>query len=92
MNKIVLTLLILLAGCANAKEMKGPNGETAYQVKCGNAVKEKCSEKATQLCPKGYTKLNRNSDRYDDSTKVGNLGLLEIKTDTTTTLLITCNQ
>ena len=91
MKNIVLIFLIVLTGCASVKEVKGPNGETAYQVQCGNAVKGKCDEKASQLCPNGYAKLDRNSDRYDDLTKVGKLGIFDIKADTTTTILIKCN-
>ncbi len=91
MQKIVLGLAVIaLAACANVKEMKGPNGATAYQVQCGNAVKQKCTEKAAELCPNGYTNLERNANSYDDQTKVGNLGALEIKADTTTTMLIQC--
>ena len=82
--------LVVLLGCASAKQVKDPNGETAYQVKCGNAVKSKCAEKAADLCPSGYRMLDRNADQYDDLTKVGNAGSLEIKADTTTTMLIQC--
>ena len=82
--------MLVLAGCASAKQVKGPNGGTAYEVKCGNAVKSKCTAKAADLCPRGYSVLERNADRYDDLNKVGNAGMLEIKADTTTTMLIQC--
>lgn len=90
MKKLVLLGFVALLGCANVKEIKGPNGEAAYQVQCGNAVKEKCKDKAAELCPNGYKQLDRNADQYADLTKVGNIGVLEIKADTTTTLLIQC--
>jgi len=90
MKKLILILLVIFAGCASSKMVKGPNGEDAYLVKCGNAVKEKCTEKANDLCPHGYMLLDRNSDSYDDQTKVGNAGMLEIKADTTKTMLIQC--
>ena len=90
MKNLLLMLLVVLAGCASAKQVKGPNGEIAYLVQCGNAVKGKCAEKAADLCPKGYSVLDRDSDLYDDLTKVGNAGKLEIKVDTTTTMLIQC--
>lgn len=82
--------LVVLAGCASSKQVKGPNGESAHEVKCGNAVKSKCTEKAVELCPSGYTVLERNADRYGDLTKVGNAGVLEIKADTSTIILIQC--
>ncbi len=90
MNKAMLASLILLAGCASATQVKGPNGEPAYLVKCGNAVKSKCASKAHDLCPHGYRTLERQADTYGDSTKVGNMGALEIRADTTTTMLVQC--
>jgi len=90
MKNLLLLLLVVLAGCASAKQVKGPNGEIAYLVQCGNAVKDKCTEKAADLCPNGYNLIDRNSDLYDVLTKVGNAGKLEIKADTTTTMLIQC--
>ena len=90
MKNLLLISLLILAGCASSTSVKGPNGEDAFQVKCGNAVKEKCIEKANELCPRGYNKLERNANQYDDLSKVGNIGVLEIKADTTTTMLIQC--
>ncbi|HEU0186942.1 MAG TPA: hypothetical protein VFR06_03520 [Gallionellaceae bacterium] len=90
MNKLLLLCVVVLAGCASAKPVKGPNGEEAYLVQCGNAVKDKCTAKAAELCPNGYKLLERNADRYDDLTKVGNAGALEIKADTTQRMLIQC--
>lgn len=90
MNNLLLMLLAVLAGCASAKQVKGPNGEIAYLVQCGNAVKDKCTEKAEDLCPNGYDLIDHDSNRYDELTKVGNAGKLEIKADTTTTMLIQC--
>jgi len=90
MQKAFLLLFAVLAGCASAKQVKGPNGENAYLVQCGNAVKSKCAEKAAGLCPSGYNLLERKANPYDDLTKVGNMGKLEIKADTTTTMLIQC--
>ena len=90
MKNLFLLLLLVLAGCASAELVRGPNGENAYQVKCGNAVKSKCTAKAADLCPRGYSVLDRNANGYDDLSKVGNIGMLEIKADTTTTMLIQC--
>ncbi len=90
MKNFFLLFLLVLAGCASSRQVRGPNGGTAYEVKCGNAVKSKCTAKAADLCPRGYTVLDRNGDRYDDLTKVGNAGALEVKADTTTIMLIQC--
>ena len=90
MKNIFLMFLLVLTGCASAKQVKGPGGGNSYEVKCGNAVKSKCTSKAADLCPRGYSVLERNSNRYDDLSKVGSAGRLEIKADTTTTMLIQC--
>jgi hypothetical protein len=90
MSRLILISLVFLLGCASAKQVKGPNGEAAYLVQCGNAVKEKCNDKANEICPNGYKLLDRNANQYDDLTKVGNIGALEIKADTTTTMLVQC--
>lgn len=90
MKYIYLISLLALFGCASVKQVRGPNGENAYQVQCGNAVKSKCTSKAAGLCPHGYRVLDRNASVYDDTTKVGSLGALEIRADTTTTMLIQC--
>jgi uncharacterized protein YceK len=90
MKNMFLMVLIVLAGCASARQVRGPDGGTAYEVKCGNAAKSKCTAKAADLCPHGYSVLDRNGDSYTDSTRVGNAGALEIRADTTTTMLIQC--
>jgi hypothetical protein len=92
MRNIFLLSLLALAGCASSQPTKGPNGEDAYLVKCGNAVKSKCVSEANDLCPKGYVQLERKADGYSDSTKVGNIGVLELRADTTTYMLIQCNK
>lgn len=89
-KNVFLIFLLVLAGCASAKQVKGPNGENAYLVQCGNAAKNACTAKAADLCPHGYNQLERNADHYDDLTRVGNAGKLEIKADTTTTMLVQC--
>jgi hypothetical protein len=90
MKYLILIFLLALSSCASSKQVKGPNGEDAYEVKCGKAVKEKCAEKAADLCPHGYNLLERKPDSYGDQTKVGNAGMLEIKADTTNFMLIHC--
>lgn len=85
-----LILIATLTACASATQVKGPNGEAAYLVKCGKAVQSKCTAKANDLCPGGYRVLERKSDAYNDSSKVGNVGALEVRADTTTTMLVQC--
>lgn len=51
----VLFATLALTACATSKPIKGPNGSTAYFIKCGSAVIDKCYEEAATVCPKGYT-------------------------------------
>jgi len=90
MRRWLVLVMVVLAGCASAKKVTGPNGDIAYLVQCGKAATGACTSKAIDLCPHGYNVIDRNSSLYDDLTKVGDLGKLEIKADTTETLLIQC--
>lgn len=87
MKKLVLLAPLFLLARGTSEQVRRPEGAPAYLVKYGNAVKSRCTEKAVDLCPRGYTELERKADRYDDLTKVGKL---ELKADTTTTMLIQC--
>jgi len=90
MKHFLLMFLVVLAGCASAKKVTGPNGEVAYEVQCGKAATSACTSKADDLCPRGYNKIERDSDLYNDLTRVGGLGKLEIRADTTEYMLIQC--
>ncbi|PNG50264.1 hypothetical protein WDL1P1_00309 (plasmid) [Variovorax sp. WDL1] len=58
-SAIVATALVL-HGCAiSSKPIPGPNGRTAYTVKCGSAVLHACYEEAAKLCPQGYSLVDR---------------------------------
>jgi hypothetical protein len=55
MRVLVLFGLAALTACATASDpMPGPNGRTAYFIKCGSAVMQKCYEQAAKVCPQGY--------------------------------------
>ena len=60
--KTIVSVLMLatLAGCATARPIKGPSGHTAYFVKCGAAMIDRCYEKAAEVCPNGYTFADKN--------------------------------
>lgn len=58
MKIAVFAAAALLAGCATAVPVNGPNGRPALSVHCGiNATR--CYEKAGQMCPAGYTFLDQ---------------------------------
>lgn len=51
-----------VTGCATSKPVVGPNGGTAYFIKCGSAVIDACYEEAAKVCPKGYTFADRQAN------------------------------
>lgn len=58
----VITLCCILAGCTTSKPIQGPNGGTAYYIKCGSAVIDACYEEAAKVCPKGYTFVDKQAN------------------------------
>jgi hypothetical protein len=58
---IVLASLTLVA-CATSKPIQGPNGGTAYFIKCGSAVIDACYAEASKVCPKGYSFVDKQSN------------------------------
>jgi hypothetical protein len=61
----VLPLLLVVTitfGCATSRPIQGPNGGTAYFIKCGSAVIDACYEEAAKVCPKGYTLVDRQAN------------------------------
>ncbi len=59
---VVAALPFLLAGCATSRPVQGPNGGTAYFIKCGSAVIDACYEEAAKVCPKGYTFADKQAN------------------------------
>ena len=49
-----VVLVAMLSACATSKQLQGPSGRTAYFIKCGSAVIDKCYEEAAKVCPQGY--------------------------------------
>jgi hypothetical protein len=56
---------LLLSGCASVEpvKFKGPNGKTAYSMKCSGwgRTLEDCYQKSGEICPDGYTIVERSS-------------------------------
>jgi hypothetical protein len=65
--KIIVTVLItmLLSSCAaiEPKQFVGPNGKTAYSMRCSGMGRtlDACYQKAGEVCPNGYTIIDRAS-------------------------------
>lgn len=58
----LICVAFALTACATSKPIQGPNGGTAYFIKCGSAVIDKCYEEAAKVCPKGYTFANSQAN------------------------------
>jgi hypothetical protein len=52
-RSMALVMAILLIGCeASVSDVRGPNGETAYVIRC--SASESCYRKADDICESGY--------------------------------------
>ena len=91
MKLLLMTLgcTFFLAGCATSKPIQGPNGKPAYLVKCGGAVIDACYKKAAEVCPDGYTLLEKTGGQNGMGLGMGNSMTF---TKTTNTLLVECQQ
>ena len=66
MKKAVSILVaVFLTSCAaiEPKQFVGPNGKTAYSMRCSGMGRtlDACYQKAGELCPNGYTIIDRAS-------------------------------
>lgn len=61
----LMCLLVFLSSCVAIApvQFKGPNGKTAYSMRCSGMGRtiEDCYQKAGEVCPDGYTILDRDS-------------------------------
>ena len=67
-----LAVSVLLAGCATSEPIKAPDGNMGYFIKCGSAVIDACYKKAAELCPGGYTQVDRETSPNGIVAPVGN--------------------
>lgn len=59
---IIIAVALSLAACATSKPLQGPNGGTAYFIKCGSAVIDACYEEAAKVCPTGYIFVDKQNN------------------------------
>lgn len=59
---LITATVLSLTACATSKPIQGPNGGTAYFIKCGSAVIDACYQEASKVCPKGYTFVDKDSN------------------------------
>ena len=74
---VLLALWLLLTSCASIDPtpFKGPNGGTAYAMKCSGFGRtlDACYQKAGEVCPSGYTIIDRASGTVAVPTKGGGI-------------------
>jgi len=58
----IIVAALSLTACATSKPIQGPNGVTAYFIKCGSAVIDACYEEAAKVCPNGYTFVDKQNN------------------------------
>lgn len=58
----IIVAALSLTACATSKPIQGPNGGTAYFIKCGSAVIDACYEEAAKVCPNGYTFVDKQNN------------------------------
>ena len=62
--RVLLPILLVLAGCTSSHVITTANGSSAYQVDCGGVFntglfgsKLDCNRKAQEMCPSGFNPL-----------------------------------
>ncbi len=50
----------VLAGCASAERIQRPGGKPAYVITCGSIASANCYSKAAEVCPGGYTVVQKD--------------------------------
>jgi len=62
---LLTSFLLLLGGCLEVipKRFNGPNGKTAYNMRCSGMGRtmDKCYQKAGEICREGYTIIDISS-------------------------------
>jgi hypothetical protein len=64
LSVVVVCMLLLSCASIDPREFSGPNGRTAYYMKCSGMGRtmDACYKKAGELCPSGYSIIERGSD------------------------------
>lgn len=64
MRLAIFVFPVLLAACAIApRQFVGPNGGTAYSMRCSGMGRslDACYQKSGEICPSGYTIIDRST-------------------------------
>ena len=58
----IIVAALSLTACATSREIQGPNGGTAYFIKCRSGSIDECYEEAAKVCPNGYTFADKQNN------------------------------
>jgi hypothetical protein len=63
MKKLLILSAFLTACAVNPEPFIGPDGKQSYYMRCSGAGRSipQCFQKAGELCPQGYTIIDRSS-------------------------------
>ena len=76
---ILLATIAMLAGCASAQQMRLPNGEQGFYVKCSRS-KSVCYEEASEVCEGKYKVLDQtDASKLIENNIMGNSSLVHAK-------------
>lgn len=92
---IIVTLAIVLIGCARSKPVTGPDGQEAHHIICtgGFSSFTDCLTKAGEICgPRGYQVLSQEQDYspYGGMFASGNVFSASYGTKSKREMLIKC--
>jgi hypothetical protein len=90
LKSALLAAPFFLIACATSKPIQGPNGTTAYFIKCGSAAVDACYEEAAKVCPKGYTMADKQANPNAVAMPMAGGGFMMARGPNT--MLIECKQ
>ncbi|MFW5393808.1 hypothetical protein V1951_21270 [Yersinia sp. 2544 StPb PI] len=62
MNKLIIVLPLILAGCAHSTQINRGDGRKTFMVECGAGTPWSiCYGEANKLCPGGYIDISKSS-------------------------------
>lgn len=86
----IIVTTLSLAACATSKPIQGPNGGTAYFIKCGSAVIDACYAEAAKVCPNGYTFVDKQNNPNAVALSNGSSGFNVVRGPNS--MLVECKQ
>lgn len=70
---LILCITIAASSCSSASydQIKGPDNQDAYSIKCAPLAINDCYNEATKLCPGGYSILDKGNSSSSMTVPMG---------------------